>query len=278
MTRTRKKPTVAEVSDPDENQDREPLTDSEAVPDDLTAAAEALHQAARDAAEEEIRYRGEAGSIVAASEADADRVKREGHARALSLIAKADAAGRQSATASGRSKHLEHAARQEALAEQQEALAETLTAELGRVTETIAGLDSRLAKLRTDRERLDAENAAACSAGNVSVIADLEPLIKATDKAVAALTGQRETAQAQARQLGDGTETGPGALLDALTAAKTHRTALTKALDELYPDRPGAEHRHALDNLKGVLAGNLERIAQERQTAQRPQRQTAVRR
>jgi hypothetical protein len=80
---------------------------------------------------------------------------------------------------------------------------------------------------------------------------------------VAALTGQRETAQARALQIGDGTETGPGLLLDALTAAETHRRALTVALDELYADRPGAELRRDLARLKGALEGNLTRIAED---------------
>ena len=263
MISSRNKNAAAEVAVSEEDQARHDVADSETVPDDLAAAARALRQASTDAAEAEIRYRGEAASMVAASEAEAERVKREGHAKALPLIAKADAAGRESATASGRSKHMEHAARQEALAIEQEALAARLSTEREHLTEVITGLDSRLAELGADRERFEAEDAAACSAGNVRASAELEPLIKATSKAMAALTGQRETAQARARQIGDGTETWTGELLDALTAAQAHRTALTKALDELYPDRPGAELRRDLVNLKNVLDANMTRITEE---------------
>ena len=77
------------------------------------------------------------------------------------------------------------------------------------------------------------------------------------------LGGQRETAQARIRQVGDGTKAAPGELLDALTAAETHRRALTVALDELYPDRPGAEFRRDLATLKGTLEANMARMAEQ---------------
>ena len=242
----------------------EPVQETaEVVPDDLAAAALEDRQAGKDADEQAIRCRAEAESVVSASQAEADRIIREGQAKALPLIADATALERKATELSGRSKHLEHAARQEALAIEQEALAARLSTEREHLTEVITGLDSRLAELGADRERFEAEDAAACSAGNVRASADLEPLIKATSKAMAALAGQRETAQARARQIGDGTETWTGELLDALTAAQAHRAALTKALDELYPDRPGAELRRDLVNLKNVLDANMTRITEE---------------
>jgi len=262
MTRARNKRPAAEVADVDETKTNEPLADP--VPDDLAAAAAELRQAAIDADEQAVRCRAEAESVVAASEADADRIRREGHAKALPLIAEAAAAERQAVALGGRSKHLEHAARQEALAMEHEAQAADLTAELGHLTDVIiAGLDSKLSQLGKDRERLEAAVAAARIAGDASLIAEGRRLLDGTVEAMEGLGEQLAPAQTRAREIGDGTETGPGELLDAITVAQTHRAALTKALDELYPDRPGAEHRRDLANLKDTLAGNMARIAEE---------------
>ena len=262
MNRTRNKRTGAEETAQD-GEIRHDVTDSEAVPDDLAAAAVAERQAARDADEQAVRCRAEAGSVVSISQAEAERIIREGQAKALPLIADAIALERKAADLGGRSKHLEHAARQEALAGEQEALAADLTAELERATETIAALDSKLSQLGEDRERLETAVAAARVAGDVSLIAEGRRQLNATVEATEGLGEQRADVMARVRPIGDGTETGPGLLLDALAAAETHRTAVTEALDELYPDRPGAEHRRDLDNLKNVLAGNLARIEQE---------------
>ena len=92
-------------------------------------------------------------------------------------------------------------------------------------------------------------------------VAGLASLVEATDEAVADLAGQRETARARALQVGP--ETGPGELRDALTAAETHRRALREALDQLYPDRPGAEFRRDLAKLKGTLEANVARMAED---------------
>ena len=167
------------------------------MPDDLAAAATELRQAAVDADEHAIRCRAEAEAVVAAAQADADRIIREGHAKALPLIAEANTAERKAAQLGGRSKHHEHAARQEALTEEDEAKVAGLTAERERLTETIAGLDGTLAELAAERERLEAERAAARSAGNVRTVGDLVPLVEATDETAADLTGQHERAQAR---------------------------------------------------------------------------------
>lgn len=239
----------------------EPVTDS--VPGDLAATAAELRQSAREADEEAIRLRAEAESVVAAANADAERIRREGHAKALPLIAEAAARERKAAELGGSSKHHEHAARQEALTGQHEAQAADLSAEHEHLTEIVAGLDRRLAELGTDRERLEGELAAAQDAAEVDRIAAIRGQLEATGEAVAALAGQREKARVRALQVGNGTETGPGLLTDALSAAARHRTALTEALDELYPDRPGAEHRRDLARLKDALVGNLARMAEE---------------
>ena len=233
------------------------------MPDDLAAAAVALRQAGI-----ETRRAGGSGAALRPNpscpprEAEADRVISEGHAKALPLVADATALDTQAAELSGRSKHLEHAARQEALAIEQEALAAALSAEREHLTGVvIADLDSRLGHLGADRDRLEAERGEARTAGDVSRIAALRNQLEATSEAMTALADQRESAQARVRQVGDGTQTWTGELLDALTAAQAHRAALTKALDELYPGRPGAELRRNLVNLKNVLGANLERMA-----------------
>lgn len=126
MTRKRNQHPAAEVATPDEDQARQAPGDG-AVPDDLTAAALALRQAAIDADEQAVRRRAEAESVVSASRAEADRMIREGQAKALPLIADAAALERKATDLGGRSKHLEHAARQEAFAEVHEAKAAKLT-------------------------------------------------------------------------------------------------------------------------------------------------------
>ncbi len=267
MIRTRNNDTAAEAAQ-DEDQAAEAVAEAEAVPDDLAAAAVELRQAAEAADEEAIRCRAEAESVMSASRAAAERTIAEGQAQALSWIAKATALERQSAKDGGESKHHEHAARQEALAIKHEAKAAELAAELERAAETIAGLDSRLRELGADRERLEAAVAAARVAGDVSLIAEGRRQLDATVEAIDELGGQRETAQVRVRQGGDGTKAAPGELLDALTAAETHRRALTEALDELYPDRPGAEFRRDLATLKGTLEANMARIAEEAEPEQ----------
>ena len=264
MTRNHDEHPAAEVAAQDDDQTRHGVADSEIVPDDLAAAAVALREAGKDAGEQAIRCRTEAESVVSASRAEADRVISDGHAKALPLIADATALERNATELGGRSKHLEHAARQEALAEEHEAKTAGLSAEREHLIGVIiAGLNSRLGQLAEDRQRIEAGLAKARNAAAVRRIASLKSQLEATGEAVTALTGQRASAQARVDQIGDGTQTWTGELLDALTAAQAHRTALTKALDELYPDRPGAELRRDLVNLKNVLGANLERMAEE---------------
>jgi chromosome segregation ATPase len=275
MTRTRNKRTVAEAAAQDEGQGDAPapetVSEHETVPADLAAAAIEDREAAESAAELATQRRAEAEAVVSAARADADERIRRGHADALPLIADANALERKAAALGDRSQRHKEAASREALTERHEAKAADLTAELERVTETLAGLDNRLAELGTDRERLEAERAAARTAGAARTIARLVPQLEGIDEAMADLAGQRERAQARVVQIGG---TSSGELLDALTAAETHRRAFTLALDELYPDRPGAEHRRTLAALKGALEGNLARIAEEAKAA--PPRRRSV--
>jgi len=266
VIRNRDKHTAAEDAAQDEDQARHDVTDFEAVPENLTAAALEERQAAADAGEQATRLRAEAAAKVAAADAQAERVKAEGRTGALPLIADATALERKATALSGRSKHLEHAARQEALAEEHEAQAAELTAELERLTETVAGLDGKLSDRGTDRERLEAAVAAARIAGDVPLIAEGRRHLDATVEAIEGLSGERAKATARLRQIGDGTETGPGLLAEALAAASRHRAALTKALDELYPDRAGAQVRRAWADVQSALEANLERIAEEAKT------------
>ena len=222
MIRTRKKDTAGEApaeheaAGHDEDEAAETITEAEAVPDDLAAAAVELRQAATDADEQAARCRGEAASVVAAARADADRIISEGQARALPLIADATALERKAATLSGRSKHLEHAARQEALAVEHEARAADLSAEREHLTGVIiAGLDGKLSQLGEDRERLEAAVAAARVAGDVSLIAEGRRQLDATAEAIEALSEQHASALTRVRQIGD--EAAPGELADALT-------------------------------------------------------------
>ena len=264
MISTRNEHAAAEMAAQDEDQNSGPRTDFEAVPGDLAEAALKERQDAADAEEQAARCRSEAASVVAAAQAEAERVKAEGQAKALPLIADATALERKATTLSGRSKHLEHAARQKALTLEQEALVADLSAERERLAETIAGLDDKLAGLSADRERLEAEFAEARTAGDVSRLAALRTDLDATATAMEGLsTEQRAPAQARLREIGDGTETGPGLLTRALSAASGHRAALTKALDELYPDRAGAHVRRAWAEVQNALEGNLARIAEE---------------
>jgi len=257
-----KHPAAGEAAQ-DEDPARHAVSDFEAVPDDLAAAALAKRQAAADADEEALRCRAKAASVVAAAQADAERRKREGNDEALGWIVKATALERKSAKEGGESKHLQHAGRQKALAEQEEAKAADLTAERERLTEAVAGLDSKLSERGADRERLEAAVAAARAAGDVSLIAEGRRQLDATVEAIEGLSGERAKAAARLRQIGDGTETGPGLLTEALGAASRHRAALTKALDELYPGRQGADVRRALDEFRKALEGNMERLADE---------------
>lgn len=274
-TRIHGKKAAAEVATQDEDQIRHAESDFETVPEDLAAGAAELRQAGREADEEEARLHGEAADVVATARAEADRIISEGQARALPLVADAQALGRKAAELSNRSRRMEHAARQEELAVEHEGRAEDLTSGLGRLNETIAGLDGKLAALEADRAAAEADRATARSAGDVRTVASLASLVEAADEAMADLVGQRDRAQARAREIGQGIETEPGELLDALTAAGTHRAALTQALDELFPDRLGAELRRTLADFRSSLAANQARIAAEAELG--PQQRQIVR-
>jgi len=204
MPRTRNKRPAAEVTAAETGSIAEPVQEpAEVVPDDLAATASELRQAAKDADEQAVRCRAEAEAVVSAARADADRILSEGHAKALPLITEATAAERKSTDLGGRSKHLEHAARQEALAEEHEAKAAELSAQLKRAAETIAGLDGKLNQLGEDRERLEAAVTAARDAGDASLIAEGRRLLDGTVEAMEALGEQCETAQARVHPGGD---------------------------------------------------------------------------
>ena len=156
-----------------------------------------------------------------------------------------------------------------AKAEEAEQQASDFRAELERLTQVIVGRDSEIGRLGEDRQRLEAELAEARSSANVSRIATLRTDLDATTEAMEGLGEQQVPVRARVALIGDGTVTGPGLLLDTLTAAEEHRTAVTVALDELYPDRPGAGHRRALAEYFGAL-GNKARVAEERKAAGQP--------
>lgn len=263
MTRTRRKPAPAEVAAPDDDQTREELTDTGTVPGNLAEASADEQRQAEEllavVAEERAGYQARMAAIRerhAAELAEAEHeVSEQGNAT--------DRRERKAYDLKQHSAGLAHASDLQADVEAAEDLAARLAGEREQVTGVIAGLDSKLSERAQDRERYEAAVAAARVAGDVSLIDKGRRLLNATVEAMEGLGEQLAPVQARAREIGDGTETWTGELLDALTAAQTHRTALTKALDVLYPDRPGAEHRRALANLKNTLEGNLARIADE---------------
>ncbi len=266
MTRKRTEHPAAAVAAQDENQADEMTAEPPgdlASPAELAALAEQIEAgASQDMAEAEQQAR-EIGHEADLAEQEGRRLldfAAEQRAKAQKLHRAATE--RTGAERERAGRHARVAARQ-AEVEKAERQASNFSAERERLTETIAGLDDRLAALGADRERLEAAVAAARVAGDASLIAEGRRLLDGTVEAIEALGEQHADAMALARPIGDGTESGPGLLLDALTAAEAHRRAVTVALDELYPDRPGAERRRDLANLKDTLAGNMARIAEE---------------
>jgi hypothetical protein len=255
MIRKPGKHPVAEEAARDE-QTSEPLTDSEAVPDDLAAAAADEQRQAEElfaaVAEERAGYQARTAAIRERHAAELAEAERE-------VGQQAKATDRRERKAYDLRQHgaaVAHAADLRAAVELAEHRAATLADECEQVTEVIAGLDGKLSERARDRERYEAAVAAARLAGDVSLIDEGRRLLNATVEAVEGLGEQLAPVQARAREIGDGTETGPGELADALSAARTHQKALTEALDELYPHRHGAELRRNLAELRLTLQAN----------------------
>jgi chromosome segregation ATPase len=243
------------------------------VPAELGAEAEQHRTGAERAREQASQGRASAQALIATAEQEAAQITAAARAEALTIVAEATAADRRAAALEERGRYLSHAGQLQDLAAEAGQRAADLASEREHLEAKIAGLDGRLAELQADAERTAANLVAASDADDLDVMTTLRNRGASIADRVTALEGLRRAAQDRTAQIGDGAETGPGLLADALSTAETHRTAVTVALDELYPDRAGAHTRRALDDLKNTLEANRARIVVEAAAAQRKPQQ-----
>lgn len=259
----------------DETQTRLPETDSGTVPGDLTAAAGRLRQKAAGLRESAARHREEARAGLAEAEREAAGIIARAKDAAVALRDGASAAERQAGTLEEKARYVAEADRQWVLSEEALERARALQAEREDLAARAKEVDVTLARLGEERQHLAGQHAAAVKAAEVAAVATLRSHLGASDEAVAAHAGQRQSLLARSAAIGDGQERGE--LHAALSDAQRHAAATRKALNEAYPDRPEAVHDRLWGNLQAALEGNLERIAAEERDARQPRRPNVVR-
>ena len=156
-------------------------------------------------------------------------------------------------------------------AEADERQADTLTAERARLGEQIGGLDARLAELGDEQGELAGQLARpvrAPASRRSPKRSPSSPPPRTRSPRLRASARPRRTRRGHRRRHR------AGRLLDALTAAKAHRTEARRLLNIAHPDRPEAIRDRAVSDLLGALEGNSQRLAD--QAAQRPQQQRIV--
>src|SRR5487761_1482581 len=278
MIRKRSKVTDVGPADHDDDQAVETAAETETVPDDLTAAAEQFRQAAHERRERASRARGESAARVSAVEQENARRLAEVKAADLATAADATADERTAAQLEERARYLTHAVAEHTQASEQLQLATDLEAERDRLTEQ----DAKLAVLTAARDRMAGQLAAARQDADLNAaraaVKELRAQI-ATDVDIAAgLTSDQVAVRTRLAAIGDGSTNFPGALLKALNAAKAHTARARAAINAAYPDSPQAVADRAVAELRAIVEGNLERIAEERRQPPRPPQQVVMNR
>lgn len=231
---------VAEIPDTDT-----PLT-GHVSPEDIDAAAERFTVAAAALADRAGRYRAEAARIRADLQAEIAR---------LTAIAEAAAAPLDGSAADDDAKVASLAEPRRVLgiqagpegtarkAERADARVAELRAERERLEAQGADLGGRLANLAARRQEADSRRAAALDSEDLAEMADQIALAAAIDESSRKLAGDRDAARARLAEIGDGQllPTWPQKLLyDAMTqAGNLHRT-IEDGLNWIWPARPEA--------------------------------------
>lgn len=282
MIRKRSKVTDVGPADHDDDQAVETAAETETVPDDLTAAAEQFRQAAHERRERASRARGESAARVSAVEQENARRLAEVKAADLATAADATADERTAAQLEERARYLTHAVAEHTQASEQLQLATDLEAERDRLTEQDAELTAKLAELTAARDRMAGQLAAARQDADLNAaraaVKELRAQIATDEDIAAGLTSDQVAVRTRLAAIGDGSTNFPGALLKALNAAKAHTARARAAINAAYPDSPQAVADRAVAELRAIVEGNLERIAEERRQPPRPPQQVVMNR
>jgi hypothetical protein len=236
---------------------------AEAVPDDLAAAAESLRAEASEALGRAERGNAEARVMIAAADEEAERIKSAARQRALDTQAEATAASRESAALEGRARLITAAIAEQELGGEAVQLGAALEVERVQLGGTIADLDTKLADLGAGRELAGSELAEARTVTDVAGVTAARARLEAIADLEEDLTRQRRQAADRAEAIGDGTGAN-GEFGAACKAASQHYAKAQDLLNHAYPDSPAAVLARALERLHGTLAGNLQRIREER--------------
>lgn len=228
-------------------------------------AAETAASVREDAAQHRARAtaaRAEAEALLQAATEQAERLVAEARTRAGQLNQDAARADHAAGPLEERATYLHHA---DQLREQIPDAAQAVTLlveEADRLAGQIDGLSARLGELGDDRESVGMQLATAAEGGDVDAVTALRTRMAALDEVVAALSRQQQTAEERLLAIGDD-ESG-GEYARATQALAGLRAQLRRAMNWLDPARPEAVQDRLLEELAVAIAGNQERIAEER--------------
>lgn len=253
-------PDVAEAEPAEPGQD-------ETAPASFADQACSAEHLAEDAHARAVQIHGQAEEAIAAAQAEAGKLIAAAQAEARGFAAEGERLADEARAAEQRAQMLRHAATLQGRAGEAAALATALSDERERLGGQMADADARLAGLNAQRQEVSAGLEAARQSAEVDLIATLRGRLEAIEEALAALAGQRATAQARSDLIGDGSQGFPGELSRAISAAKSALDGIREAMNRLDPDRPEAIHDQFWGEIKAVLGANTERLAAESKPA-----------
>jgi hypothetical protein len=248
----------------DEDQNREELTES--APDDLSSLDYLLDQKrtrAEAARRLEDEKRGQADAQMAAAQAEADRILREARTESATLTAESRSAGYLAEGLEGDVRGLAVAKHAQGQGDEADQLAAALSTERGQLLAQIAELCETAERLQGEMREVDAQLTGARVSADVDLVTSLRARLAGLEDVAASVDGQLAASRGRSAQIGDGTASFPGELIDALGASERHHAEVRRILNAVYPDRPEAVHDRLVDDIAGSLAAGVARMAEE---------------
>jgi hypothetical protein len=285
VIRKRNEDTAAEVTAQDEDQAVTPVAEAGSgtggpvsppgdfePPDELAARAEQMNAEADRGSDYAAEKRAQAQELIRATEerhaAEMAAVRRE----AGEIGRDADRREREAHDLGERGRLLGHATATQRQAIDAAVQATALADERERLAEQMAELDDTLTRLRGEKQDADAQLTAARDSADVDLAAAQQSRVGTLEGVLATQTAKRSAAQSRFTQIGDGTDSFPGLLADALRTAQTHHLGVRRALNAVWPDRPAAVKDRQRAEWQAIIDAQYERIAEEAK-AKPPQRQ-----
>jgi len=215
-------------------------------------------EAARELADAKAK---EAEKSMTTAQADADRILREARTEAGTLTAESRDASHRAGILEGHVRGLVVAQREQADADEADQLAAGLSAERSQLLARIAELCETADRVQGERQEIDAQLAGASRSANSRLVKDLLGDLAGRERIAADADAELRAARDRSTQIGDGTASFPGELLDALSASERHHAAVRKILNDIDPDRPEATADRLAEDIRLGLEAMGERLA-----------------